>query len=77
MEYQYILEKKHIEKLGFTFDDKARKYFAIQSGWNGQFQGIYKTVLKQGIRYDLEVVKGSEMTERQQEFIIKRCESRG
>jgi hypothetical protein len=77
MTYTYILERKHVEKLGFVFDDKARKYFAIQNGWNGEFQGVFKTTMKDGLRYDYELISGSNMTERQKEFIIKRCESRG
>lgn len=77
MVYTYILEKKHVEKLGFVFEDKARKYFAVQNGWNGEFQGVFKTVLKDGFRYDYELIGGAKMTERQKEFIMKRCECRG
>ena len=76
MVYTYKLERKHVEKLGFIFNEKARKYFAVQNGWNGEFQGVFMTILKDGFRYDMELLKGSKMTDRQKEFIMKRCEQK-
>jgi hypothetical protein len=77
MTYQYKLKQKDVEKLGFIFNDKARKYFALQNGWNGQFEGVYMTILVDGIRYDKELIGGLKMTDRQKEYIMKRCESIG
>jgi hypothetical protein len=77
MTYQYKLKQKDVEKLGVVFNNKARKYFALQDGWNGEFKGVYMTILIDGIRYDKEVVSGLKMSERQKEYISKRCESIG
>jgi hypothetical protein len=77
MTYQYKLKQKDVEKLGFEFNSKARKYFALQNGWNGEFEGVYMTILIDGMRYDKEVIEGQRMSERQKEYIVKRCESIG
>lgn len=77
MDYTYKLEKKDVQKLGIVFNDKARKYFAIQNGWNGDFKGVYMTILIDGFRHDKELLKGERMSERQKEYISKRCKSIG
>jgi hypothetical protein len=77
MTYQYKLKQKDVEKLGFVFNDKARKYFALQNGWNGEFQGVFMTIMIDGFRHDKELISGLKMSERQKEYIMKRCESIG
>lgn len=73
MIYKYELLEKDIKKIGLQLMENTKKYFAVQNGWNGKFEGVYGITFKNSFRFDMELVDGLKMTEKQIDYIIKKC----
>ncbi len=71
MTYVYGLKKEDLVAIGLT-PTESDDYCIEQSGWNCSFGNLTEVVRKNDIEFKGEVIaKGSELTNEQQDYIIK------
>lgn len=76
MDYIYDLTKNDLKKLNIKPIKNAKRYFAIQNGFTGKISGVYARILKNGISYDVMLLDGKDMIEKQYDIITKKNELR-